>query len=726
MELRIYFRQTQFSAIIPIPSQNINTGDNIIYIGNNPATIVPAQGTVSYPNYIDYTSSVANINTLAITWTTNRDEMGSETAGILNNKKSVTGQLTVTGDGYKFIKKILIDSVSAAINSIDVRVEQVGCGVYDDFVINAQMITWSEDDICSFSITMKQKDAPIQCIQQTLIADNWQGWFMTNPANGKKHPRFMYCNESRPNVLIVVIWWLLQFLSLFLIALAPVIIAVSLIIQLIKKIYDTVAWIFGGSKPNFTDWTFPDFLGTISAWYMNSSGCGKMHPAPLIRDYIDNVCLKCGVGVDGISDPIFHNKLLTINANSGYKENINNPYYNATYMYAPSKKGVHLFYGLFGQNMNTSTYYIEGNEPIEALDQFLDKLKVLFNAAWTIKYVLGKPVLYFMRKDGFDINNQIYDFSMNSADRAKILRGISYSWNDNTRPSAFNGIYSQDPGDICGNEELNYTNDIVSFGDGTDNPIYGDMVTETAQIGASRFRLDGADTDYLMDAVAALRAYGLLPSSYLIMPNVVIPFLSKYCDYALLLQNDQFSYGKVIIWDETSGYENSKVIKTKNTYSKNGYGSEPDINYNYNKDGAEWHIEHPPITKVHNSPIQVQQNSDGMYRGGWNYDRPALLCNYPMFLQSFYKDNLYDYFHWIDDIRFFPTLNLQWEVKIGLCCEDLNRLKVFNDGSDIALYSKVKLPMPYYQHGKITEITVSYDSGNTGDDGKYIEIKGIV
>lgn len=271
-------------------------------------------------------------------------------------------------------------------------------------------------------------------------------------------------------------------------------------------------------------------------------------------------------------------------------------------------------------------------------------------------------------------------------------------------------------------------NDIVSLGNKTNNFIYDGHLDKTVQIGATRFRLDGAGDDYIMDAVNAVYTwalYSLNISTFVVMSSIVYPLLRKYCDYALLLENDVIGLPKILIWDKDSGYDFAKVIRNKNTWKGNGaLEPEPEINHIYNENGEEWHVMHNPETRVRNYDFSGASNTSGNYVTQTSYDAHAMLCNYPMFFAAGYKDNIFDWFHWIDDKRHNPSLNLEWNVKIEMCCEDLNKLKVFGDSSDIKLLDKVKLPIPYYGEGTITEITVSYDSGDNDDVGKYIELKG--
>src|SRR5690606_37387199 len=121
-----------------------------------------------------------------------------------------------------------------------------------------------------------------------------------------------------------------------------------------------------------------------------------------------NVCSKCGVHVDEVTADIFFARRIKLESSydklnkSGATEK-DNPYFNATYMYAPNKRGVRIFKSLFFSNdRDTDTFWIEANRPILTLDMFLDQLNGLFNANWRIvNNIQGQPTLYFWRKDNF-------------------------------------------------------------------------------------------------------------------------------------------------------------------------------------------------------------------------------------------------------------------------------------------------------------------------------------
>lgn len=734
MELKIYLRQTQYFAIVDDPNSGIQQGQPIVYAGTSPSDLSPVVGTVEQDVYIDFTSYCSNLDTLSLTWSIERDGAGQSQPGAFQPQKSTSGQLSFEGEAYRFIREWLIDSISAPINSIDVKIEHVGCGEYLEYIIKANQIDWCEDEGCVFNITAQQKDEAFQCIHRTVVYDNWQGWFPTSggiPANGKRHPRFLYCNESRPNGTMLVLWWLMAVLSTILALLSPIINTIITVINIIIALINTVSWLFGGDQIEYIEWYNP--LEELQPLYLNTAGCNRVHPAPLIRDYIDNVCQRCGITIDAITDPIFHSETITIEAASGMKEGVNNPYYNACYLNAPSRRGIKLD-GVGG--MDSPQYWIHDNRPSAlSLDMFLDQVKELFNAEWRLRSINGVPHLYFWRKDWYNVGSALYDFSDNSEDRLKILQGICYSWAERKYPAYMRGLYTTDEADSCSGEALAYMNDIVEMGDITNNPTYDGHLDKTSRyFGATRFRLDGASTDYITDAIQVmLNGTAFNPGILPVVTGTIVPAITDYADYVLLMENDTCARPKVLIWDPDSGYEKSRAIRSKTTFAPNINGSTnplPSPNPIYNVNGFPWFYYHFPDTYVAGSQLTFAGYPPGKYTAQFYfgidlYARPADLVNYPMFFAAGFKDNIFDWFHWIDDHRINPNLNLRWSVKIGLCCEDLEKLKLFGDASDAQLMGKVLLPVQYYGEGKITEITANYNSGDGNSVGKYIELKGI-
>lgn len=736
MALRIYLRHKQMFNIAGTP---------IIYTGDNPATVIATAGSVPVTEWQDMTPYVANIDKLRFTFTTDRDIQGAVvTQGSFQQKKTASNTLYFETEAYQFIKDWLVDHVAAPLNAVEVKVEDPGCGEYTDFVIRAKQLSWCEGEICEYSATLQQPDEQLDCIKRTMIADNWQGWFQKQPAGGKKHPRFSYCKELRPNGQLVFQWYIATTtIAANMLMLVITIIAINPILWILGLIEDVLNSIPGVD----VDWNIPDpidpsdiFKG-LAHMYLESAGCGREHPAPLIRDYIQNVCSKCGIKVDGISAPIFFAPELTIDTSSRGIIHAKNPHYNACYLTPSAKRGIRRFKNLMmptgPTDANPNEFYIPENAPLETLDMFLDRLKALYNAEWRVR----DGVLYFWRKDWYfqNTNPYLYDFTLGSEDRKKILSGICYEWNDVKYPAYCTGIYAPDPIDTCGNEAMGRMNGTVSFGNVDTNPNFQGEMNKTAQFGATKFRLDGASTDYLYDAMQVTMGGMIfamafsIPGTWQLIMGQVAQQAHDYVDWGLLMKDEISALPKVIIWEPGSGYTNAKAVRDKRAYVYvAGPEPYPEINWNYPEDDGTFKL----FSDKHECEYQVKGHTltMGLEQAGYYYvkdyvgvelaKRKAMAVNWPMYFEPHYQDTLWDWFHWIDDPRKNPRLHQNWSVKIALCCEDLDKLKVLGDAHAISLLEKIKLPTPYYQDGIIKEISVAYDP--EAKEGRYIEIKGIV
>lgn len=760
MALRLYIKQQ-------VETQ-VSTGLEGYYDGTNPSNLTFVQGTLpvgrQWPNYgqwIDVTHLVGDLYQLQITWTSNRDEFGDLAEGEVNEKQSISGSIPFEGQAYDLLKKWLINDVSAIQNSVDVRVTHEQCGSYEDLVITAKSLEWCDTNICIFDITLEQRDESITCIKRTLISDNWQGWFpakSTDSNSGKQHPRFSYCNEIRPNGLLVTLWSIMAivffiFFFLLILFIPPLLIilviilgiftGINAILQILQVVFPSIQLIDTTTLQNTISSLYGlitgGFQNYVANFYIESAGCGREHPAPLIRDYITNVCDKCGISIDAETAEILFAPDITmyVSEESRGEISVPNPHYNDCYFYAPSKRGVRRFrnFSILGfGNADITTFWLPENDPLLTLDMFLDKIKRHYNADWIIKSrnIGGAlvPYLYFKRKDWFraGAGNYLYDFSQNGADYNKIVQGICYSWNGQTYPAFTEGVYALDAADTCGNEARGQMNGMVSFGNVDENPNFEGKLDKINPIGATKFRLDGASTDYIADSLQTMLNLQITQPYIALFWSDIIENIQQYADYALLLKDESATMPKIITWDN-AGYLNAKAARY--LYGTPNNGATPTPNLKYNETGEAWSVRHKVETDVIGKTIAGVQGffpNDGVYAvsgffGAFSYEAPAMLPNYANYFEPFYQNTLWDWFHFIDDPTQFPLLNQSFSLQIALCCEDLIRLGVFNDSSLIALWDRVKLDKGPFQDGRITEIGVNYNP--SAEYGAYIELKGI-
>lgn len=734
MKLSIYIRRSQLYNIYGTP---------VIYAGVNPRSLTAIPGSVSDHDWIDVTKDVTNLDKLNITWTQNVDSGGNDTPGAFQSKKAVSNSMAFEDGAYQFIKKWLIDDVAAPLNQIDVQILDDTCGYYTNFAIKNTDIEYCEagTDVCVFNITIKQKDPNWSCIEKTLVTDNWQGWFQQTPENGKQHPRFSYCVEIRPNATLIIEWYLISIVCGLLLTIFTIIFAIiDVIIFIINLIIDVIS--LGTAKPNTLGYlSISDMVDYFINLYIETAGCGREHPAPLVRDYISNVCDKCGIAYTPESIPFFFAPKMDIDSSDGFKSQVDNPYYNLCWMEATAQRGIRRIRNnnLFtGSNPNNTDFFIPQNAPLLTLDMFLDKLKPVFNAEWRIQNVAGVPTLLFQRKDFYINKTPLYDFSETGADRGKLLTGICFTWNEVKLPAYTTGIYAQDALDSCANECVGVAgqmNGIANFGQTDSNPNYSGVLDKTTKFGATKFRLDGVSYDYIYDAMQQLSISQLLNPQMVPQMRKIDDYMEQYSNYGLLLKDEICQLPKLLIWDGVE-YLHARCVRDKVPINTPLTPSDPmpanNPKYPYLDSSLAlvtrpWNEAYPTKTYVLGSSWTIHSDHTGLYQvndyfGATIAHAAARLVNYPMYFQPEYLGTLWDYFHWIDDPRYNPGMNMSWKAEIDLCCEDLDKLGLIGDGTAAKIYDPIRLPFKYYPIGVIKQILASYDSSNVL--GKHIEITG--
>jgi len=292
-------------------------------------------------------------------------------------KKTISSEFVLRGDAFSIVETELIEDPLGKNKSIPVVIYEENCCDTDILIfqgiLRGDMVNWCFGD-CECKVTFieqTEESLKIDCIKSTQVFDNWNGF------QEQIHPRIVYCVEIRPGFAqyLTVIFGII--LNIVLFALYPIISVLSAIIYFIESIIAglnalgiNVSWntdFDGDSSTNLLE-QFQGFIDTLNELLI---GCGREHPSPLVRSYIQNVCDKCGLT---FSSTIYNNP--------------ESQYYNAVYLSAPVEKGVR----------DEDILYIEENKPIKNLTGFLDDLNVLHNA----KYRTIDNVLYFERHDFFN------------------------------------------------------------------------------------------------------------------------------------------------------------------------------------------------------------------------------------------------------------------------------------------------------------------------------------
>jgi len=288
---------------------------------------------------------------------------------------SFSEDLTFYGADYDYLKSKLwdnFDSNNANISlqtEVKLKFEDECCNDFPvEFRLTAESIKWCEGS-CKLNIAALEtspEEEAIRCIRNTLITDDTPtNWPDSVPFTQRQHPRFTYCNELRPRWLHVLIMNFAIMTGFVLVVLGPIYAAVQAVIGAINSVINAINNGLGTNIGTINFQNDPG-QGPIDEWrqildntLLTTIGCGRKHPSPLIRDYVKNVCGKCGLQ--------FQSSILNDQSSD---------YFNAAYFNAPVDKGLPV--------TDNTTFWIDNNAPIKSGEQFLNELAGLFNAKWNV------------------------------------------------------------------------------------------------------------------------------------------------------------------------------------------------------------------------------------------------------------------------------------------------------------------------------------------------------
>ncbi len=449
--------------------------------------IVDMSGTGGLWQPIPY-NEIQGLDSLSIDWRLN--ESG-------NISRAVSADLRLLGGTATRILSL------AQTQSIELRIYDTEFNRhYPTFLVQPQMQSGCLSDPCYITVTPIEKEPTKTCFDSTVIWDNHQGWF--DRSGTLKHPRFLYCNY--PNI-----GWLTGFLYVSVLTLSVIASAINLLL--------TAIGITGLS----------DFLvGLIN----DVKGCSLVHPSPLVRTYIKNVCDKCGIEVDAGSFWLFFSQ--------------GSPYYNTAVFYAPIREGYDR------DTTANSTYYIHENVYNKSLTEFLNELAAHYNGKWR---VFGNK-LYFKNKNEPFNSDPLYNFG--SYDAHRLVSDICWTWNSKPRPAYFDGIHEQDGIDLRGNTALGLYNYIIDW-NSPESATQSGALSPQSPFAATRFRNDGIGND----PISRLEQNGVLSGvvsviSFLTFGN----FNPEVAPHAIVLSDNQTSKAKLVVWNEASGLDSAEAVYT--------------------------------------------------------------------------------------------------------------------------------------------------------------------
>jgi len=491
------------------------------------------------------------------------------------NQTEISSDLTFYDDGYDIIYAQLIQPQNGIYNYITVEIFDDCCDSFlpQKYYLRGDKINWCEGQCyCTAILICDDNDRAISnCISNTIVSDNRNNFFTIG-----QFPLVPYCIEYRPSALqdvVIVFGTILMLVVDILTAVALIIsiliivaLAVCAVIQAIVFLVNTLANLYG-TIVNFINNTVIHFLNqiplvNISPLNVNALsnvnissnfcqgllaqpfqlsqdildlrskiaplivGCGRKHPTPLVRDYINNVCTICGVSS-------FVSSVLNNTANE---------YYNLLYWNAPSKKGD-----------RTPANYIWDNRPTKTGTEFLDDLGLAFNSKWFVKN--GQLIF----ENEYYWQNQPVFFDT-TANPDAILERPCYKMSESQSYAGIKVEYQIDGSDWVGNEAIAWYKHNVNYNQLHGyHPTWKDVNNKQLPFGAVRFRNDLFELDILS-------FWGTIGFVNTIYGNA----LSSSSDY-MLTNNGTGSLPKLLIWDTYNTPWNNARIKD--------YGSNLGRNY---------------------------------------------------------------------------------------------------------------------------------------------------
>lgn len=478
---------------------------------------------------------------------------------------SFSDQITFYGRAWELIRDELIDAPNARTNVVKVEIYDDCCGDEPRLVyrgkITADDLEWCEisdgkEASCAFKVTTQEdqidNDQEI-CVRSKIIQANVQ-WPDGTLFWYRRHPYVKYCNEIRPSTIQILLF-------IFGGLLAIVCFYVFLIVDIILRIVNTVLDIIGFIKKLADLVGLGDALPDIGAIDLDKdkqgrqlltgtvvredmprliTGCGNGHPAPLVRDYLTNVCLQCGL--NGLSSSI-----------------LNNPgsiYYNMALFHAPTKEGRRQELYVNGNIVqNIADIYFNYNAPIETGGEMLDKLAPLFNAEWFI----SNDQLVF---EATQVDYTLWaDFTTPEA--INDIIELCFEFSDDLPPRGLNLKYTLDGFDGTGNEALFLYNDVVPF-DQPPTQALGPLASFDFLFSSARFRNDGIDPDKITTWSAFFTVIKALTFT-------TVDINGQGTGRFMILQRGCTTIPKLLILEDNYDEENAKVINVSRTAAQVPY-----------------------------------------------------------------------------------------------------------------------------------------------------------
>jgi hypothetical protein len=650
-----------------------SAGNPYYYTGSfpNPTKVM---GLIPSNVLYDITEFCAEINgsdsNFKLSWQAQSPNYGY--ASPTTAKLGVSAEFTITGAASDFVFSWIINNPVGQLNKCEIIVSHIDPNntlPYRPFMVDWNSVSGYKScnglECNELVLDLQEIDEKLNCLNRFVIfRNNKTGSDYFNPNTGLDHPRFKYYVREKSQLTFYSIMGLL-------VLLLPLVAVILLLFGVLGQLYRTIF------------------------------NTGQAHIAPYIRSYIQNICEECGYVFD--STPF--------NANTGGGDiNIgkgsifnspSSPYYNATYLHANGAAGVRWTSKYVGTATNIK--FQSENSPLITAADFLNSLKSTFNADW----FTVNGVLYFQRKDDLP-TSIIVDFTQPEA-QEQIVGCIEYEMVQLDRPAFVKYEYNSDSVEQRGNYAKSFYNEVLQVAENILDPTFTKGITKVVPF-APAAHSDFNDSDNLLGLFPTFSIIDIIhdPWAFWLVgfrtvsdqwANNNFPFFhDNEAENLLVLSDDIMELPKIIIADT-----DKPVLVDGYATGMAKYDPQPNIWYNTAS------IPYATYTTL----IRPKVNTPGILIPSKG------VANYPMTFDPFFENNLFYYFHFIDDGTKWLSSTKKWKLSVPINATNLVIFKVFA-ATEIALYGQVQLTTN--DTGVITSIDVDYSAGLINLEGfvKYL------
>lgn len=549
-------------------------------------------------------TDIAGLDTLSITV----QDVDSEGRAA----RSFSTDITFLGATYEALRQLIILGTGQNLGELYVAnikfllTENDCCPDYLVFEgeIRGNSSVWCEGT-CSIKVTVFEKKTEYDCVQSTMIWESNKVIKNATPTQftSKHHPRFHWCDDPGNNQLYLrfsMCFGFTEFLAINIITVASLQVVVNSIRFLINTVKAIISIVGGTDPPDLvgdlfkTDWidTLKNFIVQVEKY---CTGCGNYHPAPLMRDYANNVCDICG-----------------LKFSSSILNETTSPYYDSVYLAecqtTGTDEGDDIEY-VPGSTVGVVEYWVDDDRPLLTGDKYFNKLMGLHNSKWAIKPIydpvtnLFVPTLIYEREDAFD-NNEIWiDFS--EIETKKIISQC-YSFSQADVPAFGNFRFTKDGIDTAGDKRL--------------GPLYSDIIEWNSPVSA--LQRGSLDITPPFGAVA-VRGDDIRrdPRSDIFLRLGINGALNAEAEKALLIAIGQTSVPKAMIWN----LESAEEARVRDYFSGGEGGALADAKGKSHVYNAPYLFEDIGYTPAQYANGKLQMTVEGnLYHNFWQIRNPRL------------------------------------------------------------------------------------------------------